>query len=261
VLGATVMFTLAHGQGLALVALGVGAGFLLPKVGPWMETIKHVSGALLIAVAIYLLGTLPEIPVLLLWGVFFIVCGVYLGATQRLPDSANGWRYLWKGLGTVLLIWGVVALLGGFAGNRDALNPLPLQFLGSAGVDTESKGNAEVRFTRVHSVSDLERHLALAKTAGKPVFIEYFADWCTDCVRMDGTTFRDPQVGKDLEPFVVLRADVTETDSAATQSLKKRFGVYAPPAMVLIDATGQQRGKIAYGYQSAGDLLALLRRI
>jgi thiol:disulfide interchange protein DsbD len=63
-LGSAIMFALAHGQGAILVALGVGAGFLLPKVGKWMDSVKHLFGALLIAVAIYLLGYLPQVPVL-----------------------------------------------------------------------------------------------------------------------------------------------------------------------------------------------------
>ena len=64
-----------------------------------MDSVKHLFGALLIAVAIYLLGYLPDVPVLFLWAAFFIISGVYLGATQSLPEHASGWRYLWKGVG------------------------------------------------------------------------------------------------------------------------------------------------------------------
>ena len=129
------MFAMALGMGVILIAIGVGAGFLLPKAGTWMTKVKHVFGVMLLGVAIYLLGILPQVPVLLLWAMLFIVSGVYLGATQSLPAGANGWQYLWKGFGTVLLIWGVLALLGGFAGNRDFMNPLPMSSLGvTAGV-------------------------------------------------------------------------------------------------------------------------------
>jgi len=78
------MFAMAHGQGIILVAVGVGAGFLLPKAGPWMDRVKYVFGVMLIGVAIYLLGTLPQIPVLILWSVLLIVTAVFLGATQSL---------------------------------------------------------------------------------------------------------------------------------------------------------------------------------
>ncbi|MBI3898169.1 MAG: protein-disulfide reductase DsbD [Gammaproteobacteria bacterium] len=262
VLGGSLMFALAHGQGVFLVLLGVGASFLLPKVGTWMETIKHVFGAMLIAVAIYLLGALPAVPVLMLWGTFFIVSGVYLGANQRLPDNASGWRYLWKGLGTVLLIWGILALVGGFAGERDVLHPLPTHWQ-TAAVNNPAGAVVETtRFIRVRNVADLEQHLAQAKAAGRPVVVDYYADWCTDCVRMEGTTFRNPDVQKALKNVVALQADITENSHSEIQALKQRFGIYAPPAMVFIDASGQERRELlVYGFQSTTELLARLGKI
>ena len=76
-----------------------------------------------------MLGVLPEVPVLLLWvALTYRYKPVYMGATQALPEGASGWRYFWKGTGTVFLVWGVLALIGGLAGNRDILNPLPVNF-------------------------------------------------------------------------------------------------------------------------------------
>ena len=89
ILGGGIMFAMAHGQGIILVAVGVGAGFLLPKAGAWMDRVKYVFGVMLIGVAIYLLGTLPQIPVLILWSVLLIVTAVFLGATQSLPKRGE----------------------------------------------------------------------------------------------------------------------------------------------------------------------------
>jgi thioredoxin:protein disulfide reductase len=130
--GAAIMFALANGQGAIIVAIGISEGLLLPRSGPWMNTVKHVSGVLLLAVAIYLLSALQDVPVLLLWGALFIICGVYLGATQALPKEASGWQQLWKGIGTLLLVWGVLALVGGFAGGRDVFRPLSLDLAGTS---------------------------------------------------------------------------------------------------------------------------------
>jgi thiol:disulfide interchange protein DsbD len=266
VLGGGIMFALAHGQGAILVALGVGAGFLLPRVGKWMDSVKHLFGALLIAVAIYLLGYLPQVPVLFLWAAFFIICGVYLGATQSLPEAASGWRYLWKGVGTFLLIWGVLALLGGFAGNRDFLHPLPLSSLSTGMMPaTGGPGTAATEghlFERVNSLNDLENRLAAAKAAGKPVIVDYYADWCTDCLRMEKATFADPRVRQALAGFARLQPDVTRTGDNEVEAMKKRFRVYGPPAMVLLDARGEpaSAGPI-YGFHDADDLLSLLGKI
>lgn len=257
-LGAGVMFMLAHGQGVILIALGVSESALLPKAGPWMNTVKHVFGVLLIAVAIYLLGYLPQVPVLLLWGVLFIVCAVYLGATQRLPEGTSGWRYLWKGLGTVLLLWGVLALLGGFAGNRDVFNPLPLSLLRGSAAPTP----AESVFERVTSMKKLEQHFADAKAAGKPVLLDYYADWCTDCVRMEKATFADADVRAELKRFVAIQADVTDSNDPEVQALKTRFGVYGPPATLFFSTRGDEHREMrAYGFIDRDAFLTLLRRV
>jgi thiol:disulfide interchange protein DsbD len=266
VLGGAIMFSLAHGQGAILIALGIGAGFLLPKVGKWMDSVKHLFGALLIAVAIYLLGYLPQVPVLFLWAVLLIVSAVYLGATQGLPESAGGWRYLWKGIGTVLLIWGGLALLGGFAGHRDILNPLPLSSVvpgampGAGGAQPVS---AEHMFDRVTLLSDLENRLAAAKAAGKPVILDYYADWCTDCLRMEKATFVDPRVREELRNhFVLLQADVTDPNNPEGKAIKSRFGVYGPPAMLFFAANGEEHRELrTYGFRNVEEFLALLRKI
>jgi thiol:disulfide interchange protein DsbD len=267
VLGGGIMFALAHGQGAILVALGVGAGFLLPKVGKWMDSVKHLFGALLIAVAIYLLGYLPQVPVLFLWAAFFIIGGVYLGATQSLPETASGWRYLWKGMGTFLLIWGVLALLGGFAGHRDFLQPLPLSSLSTGMMPATGGPGATATeghlFERVSSLNDLENRLTAAKTTGKPVILDYYADWCTDCLRMEKATFADPRVREELRRrFVLLQADVTDPNHPEGKAIKQRFGVYGPPAMLFFSSDGQERRELrTYGFRNVDEFTALLRQV
>jgi thiol:disulfide interchange protein DsbD len=228
--------------------------------------VKHLFGALLIAVAIYLLGYLPQVPVLFLWAALLIVSAVYLGATQSLPEGAGGWRYLWKGLGTVLLIWGGLALLGGFAGHRDILNPLPLPSAvsgampgaGSAGPVTQER-----LFDRVASLSELENRLAAAKAAGKPVILDYYADWCTDCLRMEKATFADARVREQLRSgFVLLQADVTDPNNPEGKAIKSRFGVYGPPAMLFFAANGEEHRELrTYGFRNVDDFFVLLRKI
>jgi len=262
VLGGGIMFSMALGMGVILIAIGVGAGFLLPKAGPWMTRVKHVFGVLLLAVAIYLLGVIPQVPVLLLWAVLLIVTGVYLGATQSLPAGAGGWAYLWKGFGTVLLLWGVLALLGGFAGHRDIFNPLPLASIGT-GTTAAAPASAEHLFTRVKSLAELEAKLAAAKGAGKPVMLDYYADWCTDCVRMEKTTFAQPGVRREMqERFVLLQADVTDPNDPEVKAMKSRFGVFGPPAMLFFGSDGAERRDLrAYGFRSPDELLAMLRQV
>lgn len=256
-LGALTMFAMALGMGVPLILLGLGAGHLLPKAGMWMDKVKYVFGVLLIAVAIYLLGILPQVPVLLLWAAFFIIIGIYLGATQSLPEDSNGWRKLFKGIGTLLLAWGVFALIGGFYGERDPLKPLPATLFSGGGVATTSAEPIHL-FTNVATEAALDQQINAARQQGKGVMIDYYADWCVDCVRMEETTFSDPQVASTLTAkFTPLQVDVTDPNDEHGKALKKRYGVFGPPAILFIDANGQLiDGANFYGYKSPAEFLA-----
>jgi len=258
--GAAMMAAMALGMGVPLMALGLGAGYLLPRAGAWMQTVNHLFGVMLIAVAIYLMGALPEVPVLLLWGVFFIILSVYLGATQPTPAQAGGWRHLVKGAGLVLLIWGSAALIGGFFGQRDLLRPLPAGLFTGAAERQPGQMQQAPLFTRVGSVAELDRHLARAAADGRLVMLEYYADWCVDCARMEQTTFRDPRVAEILRrDFVALQVDVTDPRDAHGKALKKRFDVFGPPAVLFFDRHGAPiADKHFYGYLDSADFLALI---
>ncbi|MHB8345612.1 MAG: protein-disulfide reductase DsbD [Acidiferrobacterales bacterium] len=261
VLGAAVMFSIAMGTGAMLVAMGVGAGALLPKAGPWMDKVKHVFGVLLLGVAIYVLSALPQVPVLLLWAVLLIVTGVYLGATQSLGKDASGWNYLGKGVGTVMLIWGIIALLGGLNGRRDILNPLPLVSIpGSTAQMTGKPATQAPLFRRYSRRREILAAMAEARAQGKPVVLDFYASWCVDCVQLERGTFSDPRVRTALHPFVALQADVTD-NGAATRALKREFGVLGPPAVLWFSPDGREMKQLrSYGYRSTDQFLATIRQ-
>jgi thiol:disulfide interchange protein DsbD len=152
----------------------------------------------------------------------------------------------------------VLALLGGFAGHRDVFNPLPLSLLRNASAPTPT----ESVFERVTTMKALERRFADAKAAGKPVLLDYYADWCTDCVRMERSTFADAEVRAELGRFVAIQADVTDTNDAEVKALKTRFGVYGPPATLFFSARGEEHREMrAYGFLERDAFLTLLRRV
>ncbi len=254
-LGAAIMFSMALGMGVVLVALGVGAGYLLPKAGPWMNTVKYAFGVLLLGVAIYLLGLLPAVPVLLLWGALLIIVGVYMGGS-RLESGATGFQRLRTGLGVVLLVWGVLALVGGLQGNRDPLHPLTFR---SAGV-TRAGGHA-LKFRKVTSLAALDQDLARAASLNEPALVDFSASWCVDCTRLRRETFPDPRVQSALRGFMLIEADVT-ANTPATRAMKRRFGVLGPPAILFFSAQGRPlRQKDFYGYKGPKALARLAHEV
>jgi thiol:disulfide interchange protein DsbD len=266
VLGGMIMFSMALGSGVILVGLGFGAAFLLPKVGPWMKHVNHVFGVMLLGVAVYMLGALPEVPVLYLWGILLIVSSVYLGALQSLSADASGWRYLWKGLGVFALVWGVLALLGGMTNNRDITRPI--DFSGKALFASDSPGtgfqdaNTHGLFTRVSEIEALDARLSQARAAGQPVMLDYYADWCVDCIRMENSTFADPRVRQILSNFVMIQVDVTDPRNSTTNALKKRYGVYGPPAMLFFDTVGKELKELRrYGFMGPDEFITHINQI
>ena len=256
-LGAQLMAAMALGMGAPLIAFGAGAGHLLPRAGKWSVAVNRAFGVMLVAVAIYLLGSLPAVPVLWLWAAFLLALGAYLLAA-RLSIGAVHWRRGARAVGAGLLAWGALALAGGAAGERDVLRPLPANWL--AGAAGHEYARAPAKFTRVGNPAELEREFARAAAAGKFVLLDYYADWCADCARMKKTTFRDARVAALLDAdFVALQVDVTDPRDAGGKALKKRFGVFGPPAVLLFGKDGAELpGKHFYGYRGPKDFHALI---
>jgi thiol:disulfide interchange protein DsbD len=254
-LGGAIMFSMALGMGVFLIALGFGAGFLIPRAGAWMDKVKYAFGVLLLGVAITLLGAIPDVPVLFLWSALFIVTAVYLGATLALPEHASGWRTLAKGAGVFLLAWGVLALLGAMQGNRDILHPVTLG-TGTTSAEVGAQAAPAHLFTRVNTMADLDEKLTQARMGRRPVLLDYYADWCTDCVRMEKSTFANAGVRAAVASFTLLQADVTDANGEFSKAVKKRYGVFGPPAMLFFGSDGGERKELRrYGYMAAADFL------
>ena len=87
--------------------------------------------------------------------------------------------------------------------------------------------------------------------AGKPVMLDFYADWCVSCKEMERFTFADPAVAKRLEAFQLIQADVT-ANNEADKALLKRFGLFGPPGIIFFDSAGQERqGLRVVGFQPA----------
>jgi len=254
-LGGVSLFALSLGMGAPLIAIGTSAGKLLPKAGAWMDAVKAVFGVALLAVAILLLQRiLPPAVAMALWGLLLICSAIYLGALRQLPPTAGGWSKLWKSLGFCLLTYGVLMLVGTAAGGKDTLQPL--RGLGLGG-DRVTMRHAV--FKPIRSVADLDRELA---TAGRPVMLDFYADWCVSCKELERYTFSDPTVVAELGRFVLLRADVTANDEQDRALMQNRFGISGPPAILFFDSRGRElRGYRVIGFKPAREFADHLRGI
>jgi thiol:disulfide interchange protein DsbD len=239
-LGGFALFALALGMGAPLVVFGASAGKLLPRAGAWMDAVKAVFGVSFLGLAIWMLSRILDTGwIMLMAGVLAIASAVYLGALERLPDGASGWRKLWKTLGVLLLIVGAAELIGAAAGSDDLLQPLRGVGTGATSA-TASAAKPALSFRKIKSVADVERELAAAKSAGKPAMLDFYAEWCVSCKEMEKFTFSRPEVQAALADFVLLQADVTANDDT-DQALMKRYGIVAPPDTLFFGADGGEK--------------------
>jgi thiol:disulfide interchange protein DsbD len=249
-LGGAALFAMALGMGVPLVAVGVSEGVLLPKAGAWMESVRKFFGVLLLAVAIWIVSpVIPPMAQMLAWGALFIGSAIFLRAVDPLPASASGWSRLWKAVGIIALVAGVAMLVGAFTGSRDVLRPL-------AGVAGQRQGALPaVSWTRVVSLGDLETKL---QAPGRPVMLDFYADWCVSCKEMESFTFSDPKVRAELDRMLLLQVDVT-ANNENDRALLKRFSLFGPPGIIFFDADGREiKGLRVIGYQSAERFLKTL---
>lgn len=257
ILGGSALFVMGLGMGIPLLILGASAGKLLPKAGDWLHTTKAVFGVIMLGVAVWMLTRIlpPEIP-MLLWAALLIVPSVYLSATDSLPEICSGWRKLWKGLGLIMLIYGVLLLLGFALGNSNPLKPL--QGVGLNGAHAKQQ---DIVFDKVTSVAALEQRLQLASANHQKVMLDFYADWCISCKEMEVDTFTDLRVKSALKDFVLLQADVTQnTDD--DKALLAKFNLVGPPGVLFFGMDQHEQTALrVIGYQKAELFLKTLQRV
>jgi len=250
--GALALFALSIGMGIPLLIFGVSAGKLLPKAGPWMNTVKAVFGFMLLGLAIWMLDrVLPGLVTMLLWAALIIFAAIWFGAFRKLAQPATNRQILGKAAGMLVLFYGAIVVIGALSGSRNPLKPLDHV----SGTQTLFP---ELAFERIKSVRDFEAARIRAAAADQPLMLDFYADWCVSCKEMEHFTFTDPDVQKALEGAVLVQADVTAND-ATDQELLKHFGIFGPPTIIFFDRNGREiESQRVIGYQDVDAFMTTL---
>ncbi|OAT27625.1 protein-disulfide reductase [Buttiauxella brennerae ATCC 51605] len=218
-LGGGTLYLYALGMGLPLMLITVFGNRLLPKSGPWMETVKTAFGFVILALPVFLL--------------------------ERILGDNWGIR-LWGLLGVAFFGWAFITSL---QATKSWMRVVQIILLGAALVcarplqdwafgTTVTASQAHLNFTKIANVEHLDAALARAK--GKPVMLDLYADWCVACKEFEKYTFSDPKVQQQLADTVLLQADVT-ANNAQDVALLKHLQVLGLPTILFFDTQGREQ--------------------
>ncbi|MBI4418884.1 MAG: thioredoxin family protein [Ignavibacteriales bacterium] len=214
-------FVLSLGLGFPYLILGTFSGLLnkVPKSGAWLVWVERLFGVVLTGAALFYFS-LAVVPA---WAVFvvpltFIGGGIYLGF---LESSAN----VRPRLRRLKWVFGAACILVGTMFANALREP---------GVTWETYS---------------PEFVAQAQESGKPVMIDFYADWCIPCLELDRRTFTDEEVIRAAESFVRLKVDLTHFDSPEAEALRKQFDIAGVPTIVFLNANGiEERGARVLGF-------------
>lgn len=218
-LGGGSLYLYALGMGLPLILVTVFGNRLLPKSGPWMETVKTAFGFVILALPVFLL--------------------------ERIIGDTWGLR-LWAILGVAFFGWAFITSLGAkkpwmrlvqillLAAALISVRPLQDWAFGAPTAQTQ----AHLNFTQIKNVDEL--NTALAQANGRPVMLDLYADWCVACKEFEKYTFSDPQVQSALKETVLLQANVT-ANNAQDKALLKQLNVLGLPTILFFNKQGEEQ--------------------
>lgn len=231
-LGFLLFFFLALGMGLPYLILAVAAGSLtsLPRSGEWLAWTEHLFGCVLLCLAAYYLAPLLPAPFKrwLLPGAI-AASGIYLGFLDRAGRGLRGFPALKAAVGALMLV--VAAWL----------------------IRPPDTAQALIAWEPIEHWAAGERH------GGRPVLLEFGAEWCIPCREMEATTYVHPEVVREADRFRMVKADLTE-ESDATRALSEAYAVKGVPTVILFGARGGEHQRLV-GYVGPDEMLAAMRRV
>ncbi|MFS2224279.1 protein-disulfide reductase DsbD [Pantoea sp. B65] len=239
--GAGTLYLYALGMGLPLIAVTLFGNKLLPKSGPWMQTVKEGFGFVILALPVFLLERVAGEP----WGLrlWSLLGAAFFGWAFIISlRAAKGWL---RALQLLLLLAALISVR-------------PLQDW-AFGISQAVSSAAHVNFTRIASSDDLSQ--ALQNNPAKVSMLDLYADWCVACKEFEKYTFSDPQVQSLLAPVQLLQADVTR-NSSSDSALLTRLQVLGLPTILFFDASGKEipDSRIT-GFMNAATFSAHLQKV
>ena len=256
------LFVFACGLGVLFVVIGTFAGAMttLPKAGAWMDSVKKGFGVILIAAAFYFGRSLvPEKLFTLLAGLSILMLGAVLGGYSRLPEDATvGRRVLRAVSGFILLIGAFYSLLS-IARFEGFLLPGQAFLGGSINAMSGSTSRSSHEVTVKWIWNDTDLAFSKAVETGKPVIIDFWADWCAACRELDHKTFGKLEVYDYINAnFIALKVDGSDITDRVKATWEK-YKVRGLPTVLFMSPDGTETGRFE-AFRTAEQVMPLLKQ-
>ena len=228
--GFLMFFVLSLGLGFPYLFLAIFSGKIkkLPRAGEWMDGVKHIFGFILLGMAIYfIVPVLPKSFSGYVLPVYMILAAVYLLFVDKLANNVKVFR-IFKISFSVILIFAAVYFL------------IPSE---KQSIDWQHYSN----------------NIEIAET-GKPVIIDFYADWCIPCKELDASTFSNPNVIKASKEYLTLKADMTKSLSPEVESLRNKFNIVGVPTVLILNKKGDEVKRIT-GYVNAEEFYNIIKNV
>lgn len=253
-LGGLALFMMSLGMGVPLLVIGTTAGRYMPRPGGWMQRVTILFGVMLLGVAIWMMSRiLPSHVSMALWAMLVVCSAIFFGAIEPLKEDASGWMKLLKSVAFLLLVYGIALCVGFISGATDPLKPLERL----SAKEVNSQVSSSTVFTKINSLSMLETAL---KSSDKVVMLDFYADWCVNCIEYEKFTFSDERVKAKMQHMTLLKADVTK-NSDEDKAMQKAFTIYGPPALLFFKNGKELSEFRLVGFKNADEFLAHLEKL
>ncbi len=218
VLGFILLFSFGFGLSLPIIILGTFSSSinLLPQSGTWMLEVKKLFGILIAGLSLYFLNNVLADFVIYILALILSLAGVIYVAKELINNiktkTSNIWNYI------ILIIF--LLLTYNFA--NKTYSETKVYF-----------NNKNLKKLNYDQAKDL------AIKTNKNLLLDFGAEWCSICKKIDRKIFNNPEFKDILSKFIFVKIDATDSSSEIYNRLSKKYKIIGVPVILVTNPSDE----------------------
>jgi thiol:disulfide interchange protein DsbD len=154
-----------------------------------------------------------------------LLAGIYLAWIDPVPNAGRVFAFVRNIVGVLFFIAALyISITSIHSGFRTMERP------------SEKAGP----IARIQWAAYSEEKLAQAAAEHKPIFIDFFADWCAPCKELDEKTFLTPEIIQRSSQFQMFKVDLTNAEDPQSNRLKEKYQLRGVPTLLFLFPDGRE---------------------